>query len=153
MTESIATELEEKRTRLRRWIPTYEPEAATQGVDHLAVFAKDLEVTAEFYSQVLGLSVVSVTTNRDVSESTHMNVAMGNGMTLAFFDFPHVARLRRKAPEGVGGIMHVALAVTHDQLDEIKERLQQRRVKFQEIGGSLYLEDPNGLGIELLPNP
>ena len=152
MTTPGTSELEEKRTRLRRWIPPDQPEPATKGVDHLAVFAKDLEVTAEFYSEVMGMPVVRVTTNRDVPESTHMNVAMGNGMTFAFFDFPHVPRLRRKAPEGVGGIMHVAMAVTHDRLEEIKERLQQRRVKFQEIGGSLYLEDPNGLGIELMLN-
>ena len=33
---------------------------------------------------------------------------------------------------------------------EIKSRLQQRRVKYQEIGGALYLKDPNGLGIELM---
>ena len=115
------------------------------------MFAKDLEVTAEFYSQVMGMPVVRVTDNRDVPESTHMNVAMGGGMTFAFFDFPHVPRLRRKAPEGVGGIMHVALVVSRDRLAEIKGRLQQRRVKFQEIGGALYLKDPNGLGMELMP--
>ena len=151
MTTPGTSELEEKRTRLRRWIPPGQPEAATQGMNHLAVFAKDLEATAAFYNDVLGMPVVQVTTNRDVPESTHMNVTMGNGMTFAFFDFPHVPRLRRKAPEGVGGIMHVAMAVSPDRLEEIKERLQQRRVKFQEIAGSLYFEDPNGLGIELMP--
>jgi glyoxylase I family protein len=120
-------------------------------MNHLAVYAKDLEATAAFYNDLLGMPVVSVTDNRDVPESTHMNVAMGNGMTFAFFDFPHVSRLQRKAPEGVGGIMHVALSISRDQLNEIKERLEHGRVKFQEIGGSLYLNDPNGLGIELMP--
>ena len=151
MTTLNETELEEKRSRLRRWILAGHPEAATQGLNHLAVFAKDLEVTAEFYSQVLGMPVVRVTGNRDVPESTHMNVAMGGGMTFAFFDFPHVPRLRRKAPEGVGGIMHVALVVSRERLGEIKDRLQQRRVKFQEMGGAIYLKDPNGLGMELMP--
>ena len=146
-----AQELEEKRARLRNWIPKGEADAATQGVNHLAVFAKDLEATAAFYNDVMGMPVVRVTPNRDVPESTHMNVAMGNGMTFAFFDFPHVPRLRRKAPEGVGGIMHVALLISRDRLDEIKGRLEQRRVKFQEIGGAVYLKDPNGLGIELMP--
>ena len=50
VTTPTATELEEKRNRLRRWISPEYPEAATQGVNHLAVFAKDLEVTAQFYS-------------------------------------------------------------------------------------------------------
>jgi len=96
------------------------------------------------------MPVVRVTANRDVEDSTHMNVDMGNGMTFAFFDFPHVSRLQRKAPEGVGGIMHIALVIDKDKREEIKGRLQQRRIDFQEIGGAVYLRDPNGLGIELM---
>lgn len=151
MTTPTAAELEAKRGRLKKWISSGDREADTQGMNHLAVFVKDLEVTAAFYNDVLGMPVVSVINNRDVPESTHMNVAMGNGMTFAFFDFPHVPRLRRKVPEGVGGVMHVALTISRDRLDGVRERLQQRRVRFQEIGGSLYIKDPNGLGIELMP--
>ena len=151
MTTPTTAELEAKRGRLKKWIPGGDREADTQGMNHLAVFAKDLEATAAFYNDVLGMPVVSVTSNRDVPESTHMNVAMGNGMTFAFFDFPHVPRLRRKVPEGVGGVMHVALTISRDRLHDVKERLEQRRVSFQEIGGSLYIKDPNGLGIELMP--
>ena len=119
-------------------------------MNHVAIFVKDQEATAEFYSNILGMPVVRVTANRDSADSTHMNVDMGNGMTFAFFDFPHVSRLQRKAPEGVGGIMHIALVIDRDRRDEIKKRLEQHRVKFQEIGGGLYLKDPNGLGIELM---
>ena len=113
--------------------------------------AKDLEATAAFYSEVMGMPVAGVTPNRDVPGSTHMNVAIGNGMTFSFFDFPHVPGLRRRAPEGVDGIMHIALPVQRKRLEEIKGRLQQYRVEFQEIGGGLYFKDPNGLGIELMP--
>jgi hypothetical protein len=76
---------------------------------------------------------------------------LGNGMQLSFFDFPHVPRLRRRAPEGVGGIMHIALAISGERLTQVKTLLGQHQVKYQEIGGSVYLKDPNGLGIELLP--
>jgi catechol 2,3-dioxygenase-like lactoylglutathione lyase family enzyme len=122
-------------------------------MNHVAIFAKDLEATAEFYNNVMGMPVVGVTANRDVAESTHMNVDMGNGMSFAFFDFPHVSRLQRKAPEGVGGIMHIALAIDQDSRAGIKQRLEERRINYQEIGGSLYLKDPNGLGIELMEGP
>ena len=50
MTTPTAAELKEKRARLSRWIPDGEPDAATQGMNHLAVFAKDLEATAAFYN-------------------------------------------------------------------------------------------------------
>ena len=151
MTTSTNQELDEKRARLRKWVSADQQQTATRGVDHLAVFAKDLEATAAFYSDVLGMPVVNVPANRDVPESTHMNVDLGNGTMLSFFDFPHVARLRRKAPEGVGGIMHVALGISPERLERVKESLGRNKVKFQKIGGAVYFSDPNGLGIELTP--
>ncbi len=147
-----ANDIESKRDRLRAMIPAGEvAEAPTDGVDHIAVFAKDLEQTARFYSEVMGMPVARVTPNRDVAESTHMNIAIGNGMTLAFFDFPDVPRLQRRAPEGVGNVMHIAMPIPRDSYEEVKTRLDANRVKYQEVGRSLYLKDPNGLGIELMP--
>lgn len=151
MTVSTGQGVEARRQRLRRWIPPERRRSVTRGVDHIALFARDLEATAAFYTEVLGMPVIGVTANRDVPESTHMNVHTGNGMALSFFDFPHVPRLRRRAPEGVGGVMHIALAVSRERLAGLKERPGGHRVKYQEIAGSLYFKDPNGLGIELLP--
>jgi glyoxylase I family protein len=151
MTTPTTQEIEQKRDRLRHWIPADQSSAPTRGVDHVAVFARDLEATAAFYTDIMGMSVVNVTYNRDVPESTHMNVDIGNGMQLSFFDFPHMPRLQRRAPEGVGGVMHVALGISRDRLSEVVGRLKEHRVKHQEVGGSVYLKDPNGLGIELMP--
>ena len=151
MTTVSLEELDARRERLRRWIPRDRPQPPTQGVNHLAVFAKDLEATAAFYTDVLGMPVVGVTANRDVPESTHMNVDIGNGAMLSFFEFPHVPRLRRRSPEGVGGIMHVAMPVAPERLAQAKQRLAKHRVPCQEIGGALYFKDPNGLGLELMP--
>ncbi len=68
MTTPTARELEAKRERLRRWIPREKKGTTTQGVDHIAVFAKDMEVTAAFCNDVLGMPVVNVTSNRDVPD-------------------------------------------------------------------------------------
>ena len=151
MTTESTQQTDAKRERIRRLIPADPGEPATAGVNHLAVFAKDLEVTAEFYSEVLGMPVVNISPNRDVAESSHMNIHIGNGTMLSFFDFPHVPRLTRKAPEGVGGIMHIALPMKKELLAGVEDKLKARRVKYQEIGGALYFKDPNGLGIELMP--
>ena len=123
-------ELEQKRAKLRRWIPQGARSSATGGVDHVAVFAKDLEATAAFYSEVMGMPVLRITPNRDVPESTHMTVDVGNGMTLAFFDFPHLPRLRRRSPEGVGGVMHIAISIDRERLENVKRRLGQGGVEF-----------------------
>lgn len=146
-------DLDQKRERLRAWVPEGETRSVSQGVDHVAVFAKDLEGTAAFYTEVMGMPVIDVTANRDVEESTHMNVDIGNGMAISFFDFPHVPRLQRRAPEGVGNAMHIAIAIAISpaRYAEVKGRLDSHSVSYQEVGGSLYVNDPNGLGIELLP--
>jgi catechol 2,3-dioxygenase-like lactoylglutathione lyase family enzyme len=151
MTTSAADELEAKRQRLQSRIPSGIEDASTKGVNHIAVFAKDLEATAEFYSEIMGMPVIGVTANRDVTDSTHMNVDIGSGTSLAFFDFPNVPRLRRRAPEGVGNVMHIALPISQERFEQVKVRLDKNRVKYQVIGGSLYLKDPNGLGLELMP--
>lgn len=152
MTTSTTQELEAKRQRLQSMIPSGNEDASTNGVNHIAVFAKDLEATAVFYSDIMGMPVIGVTANRDVADSTHMNVDIGSGASLAFFDFPDVPRLRRKAPEGVGNVMHIALPISQKRFDQLKGRLDENKVKYQVVGGSLYLKDPNGLGIELMPD-
>ena len=139
------------RERLSSRIPAGGKDGPTQGVNHIAVFAKDLEATAKFYDEILDMPVIRVSANRDSEESTHMNVAIGNGMSLAFFDFPHVPRLQRKAPEGVGNVMHIALPIAKTIFDDLKGRMDRNKVKYQEVGGSLYVKDPNGLAIELMP--
>ena len=148
-TSESATEA--MRERLRKLIPVDGKDGPTQGVNHIAVFAKDLEATAKFYEEIMDMPVVSVTANRDVDESTHMNVAIGNGMRLSFFDFPHVPRLQRKAPEGVGNVMHIALPIARNIFTEIKGRCDRSKIKYQEGGGAIYVADPNGLTIELMP--
>ena len=144
-------EIDDRRAQLRRWIPERKGQSVTLGVNHVAVFAKDMEATAAFYTDVMGMPVINVAANRDVEDSTHMNVDVGNGMALSFFDFPHVPRLQRRAPEGVGNVMHIAIDITQDRYAEVKGRADSHGVSYQEVGGSLYVKDPNGLTIELLP--
>ena len=150
MTTSDST-IEALRERLRGFIPDGGKDGPTQGVNHIAVFAKDLEATAKFYTEIMDMPVVRVSANRDVTDSTHMNVAIGNGMSLAFFDFPHVPRLQRRAPEGVGNVMHIALPIARSIFLEIKGRCDRNKIKYQEAGGAIYVKDPNGLAIELMP--
>ena len=64
MTTKTSKEILDKRARLSALIPEGEPDASTEGVNHLAIFAKDLEATAAFYTDVLGMPVVRVTPNR-----------------------------------------------------------------------------------------
>ena len=150
MTTSKSQEMLEKRTRLARWIPRETKESVTAGANHLAVYCKDLEETARFYTEIMGMPVINVMDNRDVPESTHMNVDIGGGMALSFFDFPNIPSLMEFATEGVGNLMHVALAITPARFAEVKDRLDANGVEYEEVGGSIYVRDPNRLNLELL---
>ena len=151
MTSSTSKSLEERQESLRRWIPENGKTDSSKGVNHIAVFSKDLEATAAMFTEGLGMPWVQVTSNRDVEESTHRNVSIGGGVRLSFFDFPHVPRLQNPAPEGVGGVMHIAIGMTSDQKADAIRSLTEHTVDFKEIAGSLDFKDPNGLTIELMP--
>ena len=71
-----------------------------------------------------------------------MNVDIGGGMALSFFDFPHIPRLLEFATEGVGNLMHVALAITPARYVELKDRLDANGIEYEEVGGSIYVRDP-----------
>ena len=98
----------------------------------------------------MGMPVFGVTSNRDEPRSTHMNVDLGGGVSIAFFDFPHVERLKVPAPEEVGGMMHVAIPISPERYDEVEGRFKERGVPHRRIGDSVYLKDPNGMTIELI---
>ena len=47
------------------------------------------------------MPAINVIDNRDVPESTHMNVDIGNGVSISFFHFHHIERLKVPVPDGV----------------------------------------------------
>ena len=150
MATDLDRQIEEKRQRLQQMLTKEHGGSSGQGINHLAVFALDLEATTRFYTEVMGMPVTGVTTNRDEPRSTHMNVDIGNGVSISFFDFPHVERLKVPVPEGVGGMMHVAIPVSPERRDEIEGRLKDHGMEYGDVGGSLYVKDPNGMTMELL---
>ena len=143
-------EMESRREHIRRFVPKEATDSLTQGANHIAVYCGDLDATAQFYTEIMGMPLINVMDNRDVPESTHMNIDIGGGMALSFFDFPHIPRLTEFATEGVGNVMHIALEISRQRYAEIKQRLDDKAVPYEEVGGSIYVRDPNRLNLELL---
>ena len=146
----MTTEMDQKRQRLQALVTEGSQASHTNGINHLAIFALDLEATPDFYVNVLGMPVIRITANRDEPQSTHMNVDIGNGTSFAFFDFPHVDRLQVPAPEGAGGMMHVAIPVPDDRYVGIEGRLKERGIEYRRINNSVCFKDPNGMNLELM---
>ncbi|GGM92384.1 glyoxalase [Lentzea pudingi] len=122
----------------------------TSGVHHIALICKDVEETIEFYQEFLGFPLVELVENRDYNGSSHFFFDLGAKNLLGFFDFPghdHPA-----FSETIGAVQHLALSTTPERFDEIKSKLDEAGIEYlgpdRGVEDSLYIRDPNGVGIE-----
>ena len=148
------TAIAQRREQLRR---TYlrgaaeRPATTARGLHHVALICLDVEETIRFYQDLLGFPLVELVENRDYAGSSHFFFDIGNRNLLGFFDFP--GHDHPPFTETVGGVQHIAISVD-------AQRFAAARARFDEVGleyvgpdrgveDSLYVRDPNGVGIEL----
>src|SRR4051794_41136318 len=90
--------------------------------------------------------------NRDYEGSTHFFFDIGNGNLLGFFDLPGLDL--GPYAEVLGGLHHIAISVTPERWQHLREKLDAAGVPYQiESKVSLYLRDPDGARLELLADP
>ncbi|MDG2113420.1 MAG: VOC family protein [Actinomycetota bacterium] len=125
------------------------PPSTAQGVHHLALLSSDVERTIDFYQGVLGFPLTELFENRDYRGSTHFFFDVGNGNSLAFFDFPGLDL--GPYAEVLGSMHHLAISVTPDRMAELRARLEAADVPIVfEHGSSIYFSGPDGERLELL---
>jgi catechol 2,3-dioxygenase-like lactoylglutathione lyase family enzyme len=147
--------IEATRARLRADYVTEagsRPASNARGIHHTALVSSDVERTIRFYQGVLGFPLTEIIENRDYKGSSHFFFDVGNGNLLAFFDFPGLSL--GPYAEVLGGLHHLAISVTPEKWAELRARLDQAGVPYQEESGtSLYFRDPDGARLELLADP
>ena len=143
----------------------------TRGVHHLALTTEDMKATTEFYVDVVGMPLVHAMKvppglvagpgnrgNPPFEEIRHYFFDMGNDSLLAFFEIPAGAKPPTDR-DAIGGMQHVAFAVTVARFEEIQSRLLQHRIDFDGpmdiLPGlqSVYFLDPNGIRLEACCQP
>jgi catechol 2,3-dioxygenase-like lactoylglutathione lyase family enzyme len=123
--------------------------SAARGVHHLALLSSDVELTIRFYQDVLEFPLTALFENRDYAGSTHFFFDIGNGNSLAFFDFPGLDL--GPYAEVLGGAHHLALSVEPATWQRLKGKLAAAGVETTEVGGSsLYFSGPDGERLELI---
>ena len=146
--------IRERRGQLRdKYLRQPSERSATigRGLHHVALICRDVEETIRFYQELIGFPLVELVENRDYAGSSHFFFDIGNRNLLGFFDFP--GHDHPPFSETIGGVQHIAISVT-------AERFAAARARFDEVGlaylgpdrgvdDSLYIRDPNGVGIEL----
>jgi glyoxylase I family protein len=125
------------------------------GVHHMALICSDVEQTVQFYQELIGFPLVELMENRDYAGSTHLFFDIGNDNLLAFFDFPGLGL--KPGIEALGGVQHIAISTTPENLERVKASLDQQGVQYlgpdRGVTTSIYFKDPDGIQIELIAEP
>ena len=121
------------------------------GVHHVAIICSNYEESRRFYSEMLGLTIVSETYRADRG-SYKINLALPDGRQIELFSFPQPPP-RASYPEACG-LRHLAFAV--GDLDDAVNALTARgialeEVRIDELTGKrfTFFADPDGLPLEL----
>ena len=117
-----------------------------------ALYAQDLEATAEFYESVLELERIVTVPGR------HVFFRAGDGVLLIFNPDATTAPPRDPRmpvpPHGATGPGHLCFAASADQISEWKQRLEANGVEIEaefdwpQGGRSIYFRDPAGNSLE-----
>ncbi len=148
------------------------------GVNHVALVAKDMAATVEFYEQVLEMPLVK-TVEFANGRGQHFFFDCGGGGTIAFFWFPdappiapgvasmHEDIRKHGSMTAVASMNHLAITIPLEKFDEYVARLKAKGIKLYVINHddspagaaaemhdgvwirSMYFRDPNGIHMEL----
>ena len=141
------------------------------GINHLALVCEDMDVTVDFYTNVLGMKLTK-TLDLPGGRGKHFFFDCGNGDSLAFFWFPQgpgpVDKKEFARITATPGTMnHVAFDVSPAKIDEYRELLVKKGIEVTEVVNhadtesgvsdeiddtvfvrSLYFHDPDGTQLE-----
>ncbi len=127
----------------------------TKGINHPALFGRNLDETIQFYTEVLGMKLVLRQPNLEESRLTHLFFSAGNGAFIAFFIPNDDSELKvDEGSEGIGSMQHLAFNLDIP-IEEAMETLNRYKIKFKGpvdrgYERSLYFHDPNGIKVELM---
>ena len=127
-----------------------------KGIHHITSLASDAQKNVDFYSGILGLRLVKKTINFDVPEIYHLyygNEEGSPGTIMTFFPYPGIQRGRK----GKGQLTVTSFSIPEHSINYWIKRLdkfhipyEKPRQRFDEL--VIYLEDLDGLGLELIAN-
>ncbi len=126
---------------------------------HHAYVSRDLEATRRFYEEIVGLPLVATWCEELLGEGDpepycHLFFELEDGGCLAFFHFARAETTEEHASlASTSPFDHVALAVTSQVQAAVEARAKEAAVQSLIIDHgycvSLYVQDPDGLVVEL----
>ena len=118
-------------------------------IKETCIYVKDLERTKDFYTNKLGLPLISLAKNR------HVFFKAGNSVLLCFIA-PETEKEKELPPHGAYGVIHFAFEVSEEEyqmallqiknsgIDILHEHLWKNKIR------SFYFHDPDGNLVEII---
>jgi catechol 2,3-dioxygenase-like lactoylglutathione lyase family enzyme len=129
-----------------------------KGINHLALVTGDMDRTVRFYRDILGMPLVATTGNVPGQYPyRHYFFKVGDGNTIAFFEWPGIEAEHKPAGEPATGKVqfdHLSFGVEDEAaLLALQKRLREEGVKVTRVVDhqfikSIYFTDPNGIALE-----
>jgi catechol 2,3-dioxygenase-like lactoylglutathione lyase family enzyme len=149
-----------------------------RGVNHVALVARDMAETVDFYERVLEMPLVK-TVEFAGGRGQHFFFDCGGGGLIAFFWFPdappaapgvasmHEDIRKNGSMTAIASMNHLAISIPIEQFDAYAERLKAKGVALYILNHddspagaspevhdgvwirSMYFRDPNGIHMEL----
>lgn len=119
------------------------------GIKETCLYVKNLERTKDFYSNVLGLSLISYRKER------HVFFRIGQDVLLCF-DPEATKKEKELPPHFAEGKMHLAFEAPGEEYEAWKHHLRENGVELLHEQGwkdgkkSIYFPDPDGNLLEIL---
>jgi glyoxalase family protein len=124
-----------------------------QGVHHITLVGSTKKSAVDFWQGTLGMPFIFEQPNLGKPDENHLYFDPGDGRLLTVFTNELREEARRPAPREIGCVEHIALNVSRATFMQAPARLRERGIEFiQRDRGfmdSIYLQDPNGLKVEL----
>lgn len=124
-----------------------------QGVHHITIVGSTRQSAIDFWEGALGMPFIFEQPNLGNPDENHLYFDPGDGRLLTVFTNESRTDAHRPAPREIGCVEHLAWNVSRATFTQAPARLLERGIAFiQRDRGfmdSIYLQDPNGLKVEL----
>jgi glyoxylase I family protein len=119
-------------------------------VHHIAAICTNYELSKDFYTRVMGLTIIRET-YRSERKSYKLDLALNGEFVIELFSFPG-SPPRPSYPEAAG-LRHLAFEV--DRIDDVCQYLDEQGIPFDPVRIDtltgkqfIFMADPDGLPIE-----
>lgn len=123
------------------------PRASSLRLDHASIMTTDLEAAADFYVDILGLSLRVV--EDDPIRDGRRRAMLTDGRGHDVVEIIEMQEMAHPSVPGRGGVHHLGFRLPDRAWHSLRSRLDAAEYPYQEVKGRLFVRDADGLVLEV----